>query len=166
MDLKKNGGILFIKSHVAIKVLFVFFILMFYRDAYGQYRIIAKNKKDSCFCIKKYPYYDFENQSPILGVTVPEQEIRGKEKSLVDICLATQKLVYKQYKDSVKNMMISLDVLVDENGEIRGAIIPDNGRMAYEISAYALSLLREEGYRPAIHRKPITYTFHFMMEIP
>lgn len=164
MNLIKNGGILFTKFHVGTKILFI--LLTFSFNANCQYRIIAESKEDSCFCIKKYPYYDFENQSPIMGVLVPAQTIRGKEKSLIEICLATQESVYKQYKDSAKNMIISLDVLVDKKGIIRGAVIPENGEMAYEISVYALSLLRQEEYIPAIHRKPITYTFHFLMRFP
>jgi hypothetical protein len=167
MDSKKNGGILFTKFLVIFKGLFVLWLLTNSGYAFSQLRIIADNKEDSCFCVTKYPYYDFENQSYVTGHFAPDQMIEGEQESLVNICIRAQRLALAQYRDSAENVLISLDVLVDKNGKVRGAVIPDDGEMTYEISRYVFLLLKKEKYKPAYSRgKPITSTFHFPLRFP
>lgn len=164
--MKRNSGTLFTQYHAVTKIVLALFIVMNCNNAYGQYRIIADSREDSCYFIKKYPHYDIESQTPILGVFVPEHTIEGKDRSLLEICLATQKLVCEQYKDSTKDLRISLDILVDEHGQVRGSITPDSGKMAYNIAVYAFNILKKQEYKPAIQRKPIAYTFFFTMQFP
>lgn len=168
MDTKKNGGILFIECLADIRFLLLIITILLTKSEtlICQYRIIADNKEDSCFVVNHYPHYDFLNQTQILGVMVPNQLIDGKCKSLQEICLNIQQLAYYRYKDLIEDAFISIDVLVDEKGMVRGAVVPDGTDVLFSISKFVFSLLKEEEFQPAYSRVPIISTFHFIMRFP
>jgi hypothetical protein len=137
-------------------------------SAFSQVRIIANNKVDSTYCINHYPHYDFDNEEYFVGGYAPEEVIDGRHKSLIDICILVQDATLDQFNTSASNsLLISMDVLVDNTGEVRAAVFPYTEDIAHDILKYAFCLLKREKYKPAFRRgKPITYTFNFVLRFP
>lgn len=128
--------------------------------------IIADTEEDSLFCVKKCPYYNFETDSYISGITIPKA-IEGRNKNLTSILKDVTDSISCKYKYIENELILIMDIIVDSQGIVRGAIVTKksiHNNIELEITKYALHLFKNEQYVPAFHRKPITYFFPFIFK--
>ena len=157
--MKRNGGILFTRYREGIKSIFLFFIFIISCSAYGQkYPILYYQEKDSCLCMTYQKLH--EEQEMLMPL---ENGLKGLEMSLSDIVKNVQKaLLENEFKDSVMDNHLIMQIVIDEKGNMRCANIY---RGREEVSQKAFNLLSQYKYEPATNRgKPGVDTFFFILK--
>lgn len=129
-------------------------------------KILALSVEDSVFCRTKFPY-DFDRNDYIYGFGVPDKLIDGKEMSLVKIIMQVQNKVKANFDKKNIKTDVSLSVVVDNKGNIRGVIFNSNSESAIEIVKYTYGLITNYHFTPASNRGfPVTSHFTFVIKIP
>lgn len=136
-------------------------------DSKEHFYIISDNLDDSLYCAKHYPYYDFENESIVYGIMTPEKLIQGKDLPLIDIFLDVKNHLLKHYNTLEEGKILSISILVDNNGIVRGGVTNYDLKQEYTIMRYVFEQFKGYNYIPAYVRgKPITFCFSFIVKIP
>ena len=152
-------------------IVFVFILLstkLFgqYADNTQEYIIMANNIEDSLFCVNHYPYYDFETKSHNYGVGFPEKMIDGKEKTLLAIFKTVQNELLNNFCSLNKDLLVTVTLLIDRDGQVRGGIYQNNERNNFEMANFAFQKLKEYEYTPAYNGgKPMTFCVTFMVKV-
>lgn len=136
-------------------------------DKENKFYIIADNVEDSLFCVSYYPYYDFNNDSEIYGVGVPEKMITGKCMSIEEIFMEVKNELLECHNLFEKRQVVAITLMIDRTGKVRGGLCQNDEKWNIEVNKYAFNLLRAYEYTPAYNRgKPINFCVTFIAKIP
>ncbi len=157
-----------------VKLLNLFyFVLLFSTQLTAQntsnnhFYIISDNMEDSMFCAKHFPYYNFDNESIIYGIMTHEKSIQGKDMPLIDILYEVKNQILQRFSSFPEAKILSISILVDKNGKVRGGITNKQQESDYLILRCIFDLIKEYKYVPAYNRgKPITFCFSFIVKMP
>lgn len=129
--------------------------------------IISDNMEDSMYCAKHFPYYNFDNESIIYGIMTPEKSIQGKDMPLIDILYEVKNQILLRFRTFSEGKILSISILVDKNGKVRGGITNKQQESDYLIIRYIFDLIKKYKYVPAYNRgQPITFCFSFIVKMP
>lgn len=147
------------------KLLFLIILISlnnYFNSSFAQNIIIATNKEDSLFC-QQYVQNKFED----IGLrTWPDQEIRGKDKTLENIVYRVQEKIIQKNDNLHLHDKLYLWIIVDTCGIVKGGFCPkglSNGEIF--VARQAISFFQEEVFIPAsIRKRKIVYDFPFVFE--
>jgi len=157
---------------VTFLVIFIYMLSPIYSigqntDKKNNFYIIADNVEDSLFCVSHYPYYDFNNDSEIYGVGVPEKMITGKCMSIEEIFIEVKNELLEYHNLFEKEQVVAITLMIDRTGRVRGGVCQNDEKWNIEVNKYAFNLLRVYEYIPAYNRgKPINFCVTFIAKIP
>lgn len=147
------------------KILFsiiLFLLNNYFNSSFAQNIIIATHKEDSLFC-QLY----VQNKFGDIGLkTWPDQEIRGKDKTLENIVYCVQEKIIQKNDNLHLHNKLYLRIIVDTSGIVKGGFCPYGlSDEEMNIARQAISFFQEEVLIPAsIRKRNIVYDFPFVFE--
>ena len=134
-----------------------------------KYSIIADSKEDSLFCVKYCPFYDFDSQENIIGISLPDQMVSLPEDNLIQLLDATRIVLESAFGYNPQGLPLVLYVVVDNTGVARGVIVNTanhHNKRSEDAARVAFDYLKTKVYIPAALRgKPITQGFYVLAKI-